>query len=81
MQPPMHNAPSIEAQPTELIALFEAIMSTGSKSIKIYDMENKDTFPEKVKLGARSMRRVKAEVLKCLNEQLPACFVSPRALG
>jgi len=81
MQPPTHNAPSIEAQPTELIALFEAIMITGSKSIKIYDMENKDTFPEKVRLGARSMRRVKAEVLKCLNEQLPACFVSPRALG
>ena len=59
-------------QPTELIALPEVIKITGFKTTNIYDMVNKGTFPKKVRLGARSVRRVKTEVLQWVNEQLAA---------
>lgn len=60
----MQNSTTIDAKLTELIALPEVIKITGFKTTKIYDMVNKGTFPKKVRLGARSVRRVKTEVLQ-----------------
>jgi len=72
MQTPMHNTPNTAAQPTELIALPEVMKITGFKTTKIYDMVNKGAFPKKVRLGSRSVRWVKAEVLQWANEQMAA---------
>lgn len=80
MQTPMQNAPETAAQPAELIALPEVMKITGFKTTKIYDMVNKGTFPKKVRLGSRSVRWVKAEVLQWVNEQI-AARETPRRTG
>jgi len=72
MQLPMHSAPNIKAQPTELIALPEVMQITGVKTTKIYDMVNKGIFPQKVRIGPRAVRWVKAEVLQWVAEQIAA---------
>ncbi|MGP5512571.1 helix-turn-helix transcriptional regulator [Pseudomonas helleri] len=72
MQPPMHSAPNIKAQPTELIALPEVMQITGVKTTKIYDMVNKGIFPQKVRIGPRAVRWVKAEVLEWVTEHIAA---------
>lgn len=72
MQPPMHSPPNIKAHPTELIALPEVMQITGVKTTKIYDMVNKGIFPQKVRIGPRAVRWVKAEVLEWVAEHIAA---------
>ena len=77
----MQNTPSTEAQPTELIALHEVIKISDFKTAKIYNMLNKSSLPKKVHHSSRSVRRIRAEVLQWVNEQMAARIESPRAKG
>lgn len=75
MQPPMHNPPSIKAQPiayNALIALPEVMMITGLKTTKIYEMVRQGVFPKKVRIGPRTVRWVRAEILTWVDEQIAA---------
>lgn len=63
MQTPQH---------IEYIKLPEVIQLAGIKTSTIYKLANEGKFPKQVKLGARSVAWIKAEVLQWNQEQAQA---------
>lgn len=75
MQPPVDSALNIKGQPiihNQLIALPEVMMITGLKTTKIYEMVRQGVFPKKVRIGPRTVRWVRAEILTWVDEQIAA---------